>query len=94
MGVINAAANGKPVHLTLAKDRVRSVKRGRPWVFADVLADLPSAPPGKHVRTDALHAFGGAARFTCSLSSMQQRMHTPVACHLLHGYRWMACVPP
>ena len=30
------AAPPKPVHLTLSKDPVRSVKRGHPWVFQEV----------------------------------------------------------
>ena len=35
MGFINLVT-AKPVHLVLAKDRVRSVKRGHPWIFPDV----------------------------------------------------------
>ncbi|GAX83279.1 hypothetical protein CEUSTIGMA_g10705.t1 [Chlamydomonas eustigma] len=37
----------KPIHLILSKDRVRSIKRGHPWVFKESLQDLPAAPePG------------------------------------------------
>lgn len=39
MSLINLV-NEKPVHLVLAKDRVRSVKRGHPWIFPEV------RPPG------------------------------------------------
>lgn len=39
----------KPVHLVLARDRVRSVKRGHPWVFEDYLKDKP-----KNVKPGAL----------------------------------------
>lgn len=35
-----------PVKLQLARDRVASLRKGHPWVFADYLAALPSAPPG------------------------------------------------
>ncbi|GLC36377.1 hypothetical protein PLESTB_000768300 [Pleodorina starrii] len=45
MGLINLI-NEKPVHLVLAKDRVRSVRRGHPWIFPEVLRELPKAPPG------------------------------------------------
>ncbi|GFR40255.1 hypothetical protein Agub_g827 [Astrephomene gubernaculifera] len=45
MGLINLV-NDKPVHLVLAKDRVRSVKRGHPWIFPEVLRELPKAPAG------------------------------------------------
>ncbi|EFJ44499.1 hypothetical protein VOLCADRAFT_121298 [Volvox carteri f. nagariensis] len=45
MGLINLL-NEKPVHLVLAKDRVRSIKRGHPWIFPEVLRELPKAPPG------------------------------------------------
>ncbi|KAG2487614.1 hypothetical protein HYH03_013753 [Edaphochlamys debaryana] len=44
-GLINLV-NDKPVHLVLAKDRVRSVKRGHPWIFPEVLRELPRAPAG------------------------------------------------
>ncbi|PNW79253.1 hypothetical protein CHLRE_09g407900v5 [Chlamydomonas reinhardtii] len=45
MSLINLV-NEKPVHLVLAKDRVRSVKRGHPWIFPEVLRELPRAPAG------------------------------------------------
>ncbi len=35
-----------PVTLRLARDLVRSLKRGHPWVFADSLRECPPAPPG------------------------------------------------
>lgn len=46
MSLVNLVNGEKPVHLVLAKDRVRSIKRGSPWVFADALRDLPKAPAG------------------------------------------------
>ncbi|PNH07406.1 Ribosomal RNA large subunit methyltransferase I [Tetrabaena socialis] len=45
MGLIHLL-NEKPVHLVLAKDRIRSVKRGHPWIFPEVLRELPRAPAG------------------------------------------------
>ncbi|GIL70950.1 hypothetical protein Vretimale_4050 [Volvox reticuliferus] len=45
MGLIKVV-NEKPVHLVLSKDRVRSIKRGHPWIFPEVLRELPKAPPG------------------------------------------------
>jgi len=35
-----------PVHLVLAKDTVKVIKSGHPWVYADSLASLPAAPAG------------------------------------------------
>jgi 23S rRNA (cytosine1962-C5)-methyltransferase len=35
-----------PLKLRLAKDLVRSLKRGQPWVFAEALRHLPPAAPG------------------------------------------------
>lgn len=35
-----------PIKLRLSRDLVRTLKRGHPWVFADALRHLPSAPPG------------------------------------------------
>lgn len=35
-----------PVHLVLAKDTVKAIKSGHPWVYADSLASLPAAPAG------------------------------------------------
>ncbi len=35
-----------PVKLRLARDLVRSIKRGHPWVFAEALRRRPPAPPG------------------------------------------------
>ena len=37
-----------PVKLRLARDLVRSLKRGHPWVFADALRRRPAASPGAH----------------------------------------------
>ncbi len=37
---------GRPVQLRLARDLVRSLKRGHPWVFANALRELPPAPAG------------------------------------------------
>ena len=37
-----------PVTLRLARNLVRTVKRGHPWVFAEALRDLPPAPSGAH----------------------------------------------
>ncbi|HEX9923357.1 MAG TPA: class I SAM-dependent rRNA methyltransferase [Anaerolineae bacterium] len=37
---------GSPLKLRLARNLVRSLKRGQPWVFADALRELPPAPPG------------------------------------------------
>ena len=39
-------SNQKPVHLTLGKDRIRSVKRGHAWVFSESLLSSPQAPDG------------------------------------------------
>ncbi len=36
----------KPVHLVLAKDRVRNLKRGYPWIFSHYLEKLPKADSG------------------------------------------------
>eukprot|EP00798_Chlamydomonas_sp_ICE-L_P004156 gene4156-14254_t len=46
MGFINIAPGAKPVHLVLSKDRLRSIKRGHPWIFPEVLVNLPKAPAG------------------------------------------------
>jgi 23S rRNA (cytosine1962-C5)-methyltransferase len=35
-----------PVVLRLNRDLVRTIKRGHPWVYADALRELPSAPAG------------------------------------------------
>jgi len=40
--------HGRVIKLKLARDLVRTIKRGHPWVFADALQQLPSAPPGTH----------------------------------------------
>jgi len=40
------AAQPPPVRLTLLRDRIASLKRGHPWIFADFLTELPPAPPG------------------------------------------------
>lgn len=37
-----------PVKLRLARNLVRTVKRGHPWVFAEALRELPPAPAGAH----------------------------------------------
>jgi 23S rRNA (cytosine1962-C5)-methyltransferase len=37
---------GPPIKLRLARNLVRSLKRGHPWVFADALRQRPPAPPG------------------------------------------------
>jgi 23S rRNA (cytosine1962-C5)-methyltransferase len=39
---------GEPIKLRLARDLVRSLKRGHPWVFADALRLRPPAAPGSH----------------------------------------------
>jgi 23S rRNA (cytosine1962-C5)-methyltransferase len=36
----------KPIHLVLGKDRVRTLKRGHPWVYRDALDSLPPARSG------------------------------------------------
>ncbi|KAI8473438.1 MAG: S-adenosyl-L-methionine-dependent methyltransferase [Monoraphidium minutum] len=46
MGLLAAEVGAKPVHLTLSRDRVRALKSGSPWVYADSLRELPSARPG------------------------------------------------
>ncbi len=38
--------SSSPVTLRLNRDLVRTIKRGHPWVYADALRDLPSAPAG------------------------------------------------
>lgn len=35
-----------PIQLRLARDLVRTLKRGHPWVFAEALRHRPPAPPG------------------------------------------------
>src|SRR5437867_2414887 len=35
-----------PIILRLARDLVRMIKRGNPWVFAEALRACPDAPPG------------------------------------------------
>lgn len=39
--------SSSPVVLRLNRDLVRTIKRGHPWVYADALRELPSAPPGR-----------------------------------------------
>ena len=39
--------SSSPVVLRLNRDLVRTIKRGHPWVFADALRELPSAPAGR-----------------------------------------------
>lgn len=46
MSLVNLINGEKPVHLVLTKDRIRSIKRGSPWVFADALRELPKARAG------------------------------------------------
>lgn len=41
------AAKSAPVHLVLAKDMVKSIKNGHPWIYSAALRDLPPAPPGE-----------------------------------------------
>ncbi len=41
---------GPLIQLQLARDLTRTLKRGHPWVFAEALRSLPSAPPGAHAR--------------------------------------------
>lgn len=43
MKMINSA---KPVRLTLAKNLIKTIKRGHAWVYADALRNTPSARPG------------------------------------------------
>ena len=38
-----------PLSLRLNRNLTRSLKRGHPWVFADALRQLPTAPPGVQV---------------------------------------------
>ncbi len=40
------SAEAKPVALVLARNLVRDLKRGHPWVYRDALRGLPAAPPG------------------------------------------------
>lgn len=42
------ATYGSPITLRLARDLVRSLKRGHPWVYAEALRQRPTAPPGAH----------------------------------------------
>lgn len=59
MGLLSLV-NEKPVHLVLAKDRVRSVKRGHPWIFPEVrrLVLGPCYPPSSM----SLHALSCCER--------------------------------
>jgi hypothetical protein len=38
--------NTAPVHLVLSKDRIKSLKSGHPWVYAESVAVKPPAPSG------------------------------------------------
>ncbi len=38
--------NSRPVPLALARNLVRDLKRGHPWVYRDALKELPAAPAG------------------------------------------------
>jgi 23S rRNA (cytosine1962-C5)-methyltransferase len=40
------ASNAAPVHLVLSKDRVKTLKSGHPWVYAESVAVKPPAPSG------------------------------------------------
>lgn len=40
-------SSSSPVVLRLNRDLVRTIKRGHPWVYADALRELPTAPPGR-----------------------------------------------
>src|SRR4029450_13356015 len=44
--MIRNARTGSLLRLKLARDLVRSLKRGNPWVFADALANRPGADSG------------------------------------------------
>lgn len=39
-------ARNAPVHLVLGKDRVKTLKSGHPWVYAESFQALPKAPAG------------------------------------------------
>lgn len=39
-------ARNAPVHLVLGKDRIKTLKSGHPWVYAESLQTLPKAPAG------------------------------------------------
>lgn len=39
-------AKAKPVSLALARNLVRDLKRGHPWVYREALQELPAAPAG------------------------------------------------
>jgi 23S rRNA (cytosine1962-C5)-methyltransferase len=39
---------GPLIKLRLARDLVRTIKRGHPWVYADALRQRPAAPAGAH----------------------------------------------
>ncbi|MCB9077934.1 MAG: class I SAM-dependent rRNA methyltransferase [Anaerolineaceae bacterium] len=45
MPLINTTKTA-PIKLRLARDLVRTIKRGHPWVFADALRQTPAALPG------------------------------------------------
>lgn len=40
------AGSSAPVHLVLSKDRIKTLKSGHPWVYAESLAVKPPAPSG------------------------------------------------
>ena len=42
------ASSERPIGLVLARDLVRSLRRGHPWVFADALKNSPPGQPGDH----------------------------------------------
>ncbi len=45
MDLLNNSSKS-PLNLRLARDLTRTIKRGHPWVFADALRRLPTAPAG------------------------------------------------
>ena len=61
MALINQPQT-EPVRLKLARDHSRHLKQGYPWIYADWLAEKPSAKPGSRAlvrdREGALFAFG------------------------------------
>jgi 23S rRNA (cytosine1962-C5)-methyltransferase len=40
------AGSAAPVHLVLSRDRIKDLKSGHPWVYAESIAVKPQAPSG------------------------------------------------
>jgi 23S rRNA (cytosine1962-C5)-methyltransferase len=66
--------NSTPIRLTLNRDLSKHLKRGNPWVFADVIATKPDAPAGSvaHLYTHRNEFLGSG--FYCPQTNLTFRM--------------------